>query len=129
MRPFQLSAVLVSAGMLLSGCYLGRGSFDRSRIERAYSADEVCHVSSLPIFGDVVVTVASLSVTFLYVMFSAPRPEIVKPALLSGLFAADAVAGYYAVTECSDARGEWRGMQNRYHRPRLEEGSGRESMP
>ena len=129
MRPFQLSAVLVSAAMLLSGCYVFRGTVDRSQLAHVRSEDEVCHVSSLPIFGDVVVTVASLSVTFLYVMFSFPRPEIVKPALLSGLFAADAVAGYYAVTECSDARGEWRGMQNRYHRPRLEEGSGRESMP
>ena len=99
MRPFQLSAVLVSAAMLLSGCYLGRGFVDRSRVERAYSADEVCHVSSLPIFGDVVVTVASISVTFVDVLFSAPMSELVAPALLSGLFAADAVAGGEAVSE------------------------------
>ncbi len=129
MRPFQLSAVLVSAAMLLSGCYVFRGSVDRSRIERAYTEDEVCHVSGVPMVGDVVVTVASLSITLLYVLFSAPRSELVAPTLLTGLFAADAVAGLYAVRDCSEARGEWLGMQNRYHRPRLEEGSGRESMP
>ena len=129
MRPFQLSAVLVSAAMLLSGCYVFRGPVDRSRIELAATEDEVCHVSGLPIFGEVAVTVYYLSVTFFAVMFSAPRSEIVKPALISGLFAADAVAGFYAVGDCSGARGEWLGMLNRYDQPPLEEGSGRESMP
>ena len=128
MRPFQLSAVLVSAGILLSGCYLGRGSFDRSRIERAETEDEVCHVSGVPIVGDVVLAAASVPAALVTLLYgttpngsNSPRALFFAPLGLGALFLADGIAGYAAVRECSEERGEWRSMQLGSHRTRSDE--------
>jgi hypothetical protein len=117
MRPFQLSAVLVSAAMLLSGCYLGRGSFDRSRLERAETEDEACHVSGVPIVGDVVLAAASVPAALFTIFFQAISHSdstaglFFVPLGLGALFLADGIAGYAAVRECSEVRGEWRSMK------------------
>ena len=127
MRPFQLSAVLVSAGCLLSGCYLGRGSFDRSRIERAETEDEVCHVSGVPIVGDVVLAAASVPAALATLIYATPMGSnsplalFFAPLGLGALFLADGMAGYAAVRECSEVRGEWRSMQHGSHRTRSDE--------
>ena len=123
MRPFQLSAVLVSAGILLSGCYLGRPSVDRSKIASAASVDEVCHVSGVPIAAESVLAAASIPVAllgYLYVSLTMSSRRSYGPVLiplaLGGFFAADAMAGGRAEEECSDARAEWRIMKVREQR-------------
>ena len=123
MRPFQLSAVLVSAGMLLSGCYLGRPSVDRSQIRSAATVDEVCHVSGVPVAAEAVLAVASVPMTYLVYLFQALSQRsgdsgalFVVPLALGAFFAADALAGDSAEEECSDARTEWRIMKMREQR-------------
>ena len=120
MRPFQLSAVLVSTGILLSGCYLGRSSVDRSSLARARTEEEVCHVRRLPIAGDVVGALLSVPVGVVLMLGSAfthhrdggDEGGFLTGALaMTGLFAADAVAGAFAVSDCSDAKQEWRIMK------------------
>ena len=62
MRTYQLSALLVSTGILLSGCYLGRPFVDRSQFERAGTEAQVCEVSRSPLAADAVVSALSLAV-------------------------------------------------------------------
>ena len=123
MRPFQLSAVLVSTGILLSGCYLGRPSVDRSKIRYAATVDEVCHVSGVPVAAEAVLAVAAIPMTYLVYLFQAVTPSsspskalFLVPLALGGFFAADALAGDSAEEECSDARTEWRIMKMREQR-------------
>ncbi len=123
MRPFQLSAVLVSAGMLLSGCYLGRPSVDRSQIRSAATVDEVCHVSGVPLAAEAVLAVASVPMTYLVYLFQGLSQRsgdggalFLVPLALGAFFAADALAGDSAEEECSDARAEWRIMKMREQR-------------
>jgi len=126
MRPFQLSALLVSAGMLLSGCYLGRSSVDRSDFDHAYSRAEVCEVSAIPMVAETVVSTFFLTVAVVGFASSNRGPQpiehamgnaflrgIVAPgaALIALPFAADAVAGAFAVSDCSDAKEEWEIMR------------------
>ena len=123
MRPFQLSAVLVSAGILLSGCYVFRGTVDRSQLARIPSEDKVCHVSSLPMVGDSLLSAFFFTIT-LAALSAGQSMEgmILGPAIslgslsLGGLFAADAVSGSNAERDCSDAKKEWRNM-NAGHAP------------
>ena len=123
MRPFQLSAVLVSAAMLLSGCYVFRGTVDRSQLAHVRSEDEVCHVSSLPMVGDSLLSAFFFTIT-LAALSAGQSMEgmILGPAIslgslsLGGLFAADAVSGSNAERDCSDAKKEWRNM-NAGHAP------------
>ena len=118
MRPFQLSAVLVSAAMLLSGCYVFRGTVDRSQLAHVRSEDEVCHVSSLPMVGDSLLSAFFFTIT-LAALSAGQSMEgmILGPAIslgslsLGGLFAADAVSGSNAERDCSDAKEEWRNMK------------------
>ena len=125
MRSFQLSAVLVSTGILLSGCYLGRPSVDRSRLERAESAAQVCDVSSAPLAADATVAILSLAVALVSIpMNMAFQQEsgsnseaglILGPVsgltwsagIIGGVFAADAVAGAFVVRDCKAAQEEW----------------------
>ena len=123
MRLYQLSALLVSTGILLSGCYLGRPSVDRSKIASAASVDEVCHVSGVPIAAESVLAAASIPVAllgYLYVSLTMSSRRSYDPVLiplaLGGFFAADAMAGGRAEEECSDARAEWRIMKMREQR-------------
>ena len=118
MRPFQLSAVLVSAGILLSGCYVFRGTVDRSQLARIPSEDEVCHVSEVPQIGDSLLSAFFFTIT-LAALSAGQSMEgmILGPAIslgslsLGGLFAADAVSGSNAERDCSDAKEEWRNMK------------------
>ena len=118
MRPFQLSTVLVSTGILLSGCYLGRPAVDRSDFEHTYRRADVCEVSALPIAGDVLGALLALPVgVFLFADSLALSimgggggggGGILLGALaMTGFFVADAVAGVSAVSDCSDAKEEW----------------------
>jgi len=125
MRSFQLSAVLVSTGILLSGCYLGRPSVDRSKIASAASVDEVCHVSSVPIAAEAVLALAAIPATllgFLYASLTMSSHHsygygpVLVPLALGGFFAADATAGRRAEEDCDDARAEWRIMKMREQR-------------
>ena len=129
MRTYQLSAVLVSAAMLLSGCYLGRPPVDRSRLERAESAAQVCDVSSAPLAADAAVAMLSLAAALVSIpMNMAFQQEsgsnseaglILGPVwsltwsmgITGGLFAADTVAGVFAVRDCEAAQEEWRTMK------------------
>jgi hypothetical protein len=125
MRPFQLSALLVSAGILLSGCYLGRDSVDRSQPNRVWSEDHVCNVSSAPMVVETVVSALFLTVTLVGVLGllgstgqshsvedgmaqSFLAVVLVPIALTGGLLAADASAGKDALTDCAEAQAEWR---------------------
>ncbi len=118
MRPFQLSAVLVSTGILLSGCYVFRGTVDRSQLARIPSEDEVCHVSEVPQIGDSLLSAFFFTIT-LAALSAGQSMEgmILGPAIslgslsLGGLFAADAVSGSNAERDCSDAKEEWRNMK------------------
>lgn len=123
MRPFQLSAVLVSAGILLSGCYVFRGTVDRSASNRIWSEDHVCNVSRAPMVVETVVSTFFLTVAVVGfaastggshsaadVMGNAFLRGMVAPgaALIALPFGADAVAGSFAVSDCADAKAEWR---------------------
>ena len=118
MRLYQLSAVLVSTGILLSGCYLGRPSVDRSDFEHTSSRAQVCEVSALPIAGDVLGALLALPVgVFLFADSLALSimgggggggGGILLGALaMTGFFAADAVAGAFVVRDCKAAQEEW----------------------
>jgi hypothetical protein len=126
MRPFQLSALLVSAAMLLSGCYLGRSSVDRSDFDHTYSRAEVCEVSAIPMVAETVVSTFFLTVAVVGFASSNRGPQSIEDAIgnafLRGIvapgaalialpFAADAVAGAFAVSDCSDAKEEWEIMK------------------
>ena len=123
MRLYQLSALLVSTGISLSGCYLGRSSVDRSQSTRAWSEDHVCNVSSAPMVVEAVVSALVLTVAVVGLAASNRGPQpiedamgnaflrgIVAPgaALIALPFAADAVAGAFAVSDCAEAQAEWR---------------------
>ncbi len=123
MKPFQLSAVLVSTGMLLSGCYVFRGTVDRSQSNRVWSEDHVCNVSRAPMVVETVVSTFFLTVAVVGFAASTGEPHsfdaamgneilrgIVAPgaALIALPFGADAVAGSFAVSDCEDAKAEWR---------------------
>ena len=129
MRLYQLSAVLVSAAMLLSGCYLGRPFVDRSHLERAGTEAQVCEVSRSPLAADAVVSALSLAVALVSIPMNISLQQesgsnseagrILGPVweltwstgIIGGVFAADAVAGAFAVSDCSDAKQEWRIMK------------------
>ena len=108
MRPFQLSAVLVSAAMLLSGCYLGR---DRDRLEQEWSRAKNCPVSGGVIAAETVVAALSMVVgVFEWQMtdsVGSPAGAMIPFAALTGLFGADAMAGYSAAKGCAEARASW----------------------
>jgi hypothetical protein len=113
MRPFQLSAVLVSAAMLLSGCYLGRGSVKRSETAREGRYIKNCPLSGAPILADVVVSALSLAASVSqgtsYITWNGePSAMLMLGTLtMSGLFAADAVAGYTQTLDCAEATADW----------------------
>ena len=129
MRPFQLSAVLVSAAMLLSGCYLGRLAVDRSHLERAGTEAQVCEVSRSPLAADAVVSALSLAVALVSIPMNISLQQesgsnseaglVSGPAwgltwstgIIGGVFAADAVAGAFVVRDCEAAQEEWRTMK------------------
>ena len=129
MRPLQLSALLVSAAMLLPGCYLGRPPVDRSRLERAESAAQVCDVSSAPLAADAAVAMLSLAAALVSIPMNMSFQQesgsnseaglILGPVwsltwsmgITGGLFAADTVAGVFAVRDCEAAQEEWRTMK------------------
>ncbi len=118
MRPFQLSAVLVSTGILLSGCYVFRGTVDRSQLARIPSEDEVCHVSEVPQIGDSLLSAFFFTITLAALSAGQSMEGMtLGPAIslgslsLGGLFAADAVSGSNAERDCSDAKEEWRNMK------------------
>ena len=128
MKPFQLSAVLVSAGILLSGCYLGRDSVDRSDFEHTYSRAEVCEVSAIPMVAETVVSTFFLTVAVAGFAASTRGPHSLEDAMGSAIlvpvaalialpFAADAVAGAFAVSDCADAKEEW-GIMKKMEAPR-----------
>ena len=137
MRPFQLSAVLVSAAMLLSGCYLGRSSVDQSEFEHTYSSAEVCEVSAIPMVAETVVSTLFLTVAVfggVGLLGSSGGPHSVEDgmaqsffavvlvpiALIGGLLAADASAGKEALTDCAEAKEEW-GIMKKMEAPRKRE--------
>lgn len=137
MRPLQLSAVLVSAAMLLSGCYLGRGSVDRSDFEHTYRRAGVCEVSAIPIVAETVVSTFFLTVAVVGgvgLLGSSVGPHsiedgmadsflavvLVPIALIGGLLAADASAGKDALTDCAEAKEEW-GIMKKMEAPRKRE--------
>ena len=109
MRPFQLSAVLVSAAMLLSGCYLGR---DRDRLEQEWSRANNCRVSGGVIAAETVVAALSMAAgVFAWNVTdrsSAPVGAVIPFAAFTGLFGADAMAGYSTAKGCAEARASWR---------------------
>ncbi len=129
MRLYQLSALLVSAAMLLSGCYLGRPSVDRSHLERAGTEAQVCEVSSTPLAADAVVSALSLAVALVSIpmnislqhesgsnsvagLILGPVWELTwSTGIIGGVFAADAVAGAFVVRDCEAAQEEWRIMR------------------
>lgn len=125
MRTYELSALLISAGLLLSGCYLGRPSVDRSHLERAGTEAQVCEVSRSPLAVDAVVAELSLAVALISIPLniglqhvSGSNSEaglVSRPfwgftwstGIIGGVFAADAVAGAFVVRDCEAAREEW----------------------
>ena len=116
MRPFQLSAVLVSTVMFLSGCYLGRGSVDRSETAHDWRYIKDCPLSGAPILADVVVSALSLAASVSqgtsYLTWNGePSGMLILGTLaMSGFFAADAVAGYTQTLDCAEATADWRSM-------------------
>ena len=117
MRPFQLSAVLVSAAMLLSGCFVIRPSVDLAAITHAHSEEEVCDVSILAIAGEALAS----ALLFRFTLANVRRWESDKaflvsdepgvalfPGAFSLFFAADALMGLGAEQDCSEARAVWR---------------------
>ena len=109
MRTYQLSAVLVSTGILLSGCYLGR---DRERLEQEWGMANNCRVSGGVIAAETVVAALSMVVGIFewHATDSVGPPvgAIIPFAALTGLFGADAMAGYSTAKSCSEARASWR---------------------
>ena len=114
MRPFQLSALLVSTAMLISGCYLGRGSVDRSDAARGGRSIKDCPLSGAPILADVVVSALSLAASVSqgtsYLTWNGePSGMLILGTLtMSGLFAADAAAGYTQTLDCAEATAKGR---------------------
>jgi hypothetical protein len=117
MRPFQLSALLVSAGVLLSGCFVIRPSVDLAAITHAQSEEEVCDVSILAIAGEALAS----ALLFRFTLANVERRESDKAFLVSDepgvtlfsgafslFFAADALMGLDAEQDCSEARAVWR---------------------
>jgi len=105
MRPFQLSAVLVSAGMLLSGCFVIRPSVDLAAITHAQSEEEVCDVSILAIAGEALAS--ALLLRFTLAVSDEPGVALF-PGAFTLFFAADALMGLDAEQDCSEARAVWR---------------------
>jgi hypothetical protein len=109
MRTYQLSAVLVSAAMLLSGCYLGR---DRGRLEQEWGMANNCRVSGGVIAAETVVAALSMVVgVFAWQVTDRVGPPVgavIPFAALTGLFGADAMAGYSMAKGCAEARASWR---------------------
>ena len=125
MRLYQLSALLVSTGILLSGCYLGRLAVDRSHLERAGTEAQVCEVRRSPLAADAVVSALSLAVALVSIPMNISLQQesgsnseaglILGPVweltwstgIIGGVFAADAVAGAFIVRDCEAAQEEW----------------------
>ena len=117
MRPFQLSAVLVSAGVLLSGCFFTRQSVDLDAITHARSEEEVCHVSRLAMAGEGILSLLLFRVTLANVGRSGSDEAFVVghqssialfPGAFSLFFAADSLMGLGAEQDCAEAQAVWR---------------------
>ena len=117
MRPFQLSALLVSAGVLLSGCFVIRPSVDLAAITHAQSEEEVCDVSILAIAGEALASALLFRFTLANLEGSendrafhvSDEPGVALfPGAFSLFFAADALMGLGAEQDCSEAQAVWR---------------------
>ncbi len=128
MRLYQLSAVLVSTGILLSGCYLGRPAVDRSDFEHTYRRADVCEVSAIPMVAEAVVSTLLWTVAVAGFAAWNHGPQSIEDGIGSAILvpvaalialpvAADAVAGAFAVSDCADAKEEW-GIMKKMEAPR-----------